>query len=137
MNEHESILYFQSLERMVASRESAVNDAKDQLKKAKDAFDTAVNELRLAIRRDDEQQELPFTDAQVLGEDRQLPENKSSDVPDGVLFENPIDGLPATSNTDESAQEALEPANSLALPDNVLTLPPRPEEEEEHPGEDE
>lgn len=96
MNNEETILFFKSLERNVRERENAVNSAKEILKKAKDAYDTAVNELCLAIRNDSDQMPIPFTDAIVLDESRQIPENKTG--------------------AEEFAEE----------PANVLTLPERP-----------
>lgn len=105
MNDMETLLYLKSLEKMVTDRERAVNEAKEELKKRKDAFDTAVNELRLAVRRDDEQEELPFTDAQVLGEDRQLPEH-----PEGPQAEEPTNVLalpPREENEEHPDDEEL------------------------------
>ena len=107
MDNKEMLLYLKSLERMVGDRERAMNAAKEELKKRKDAFDTAVNELRLAVRRDgDDQLDIPFSDHQVLGEDRQLPEH------------------PISPETE-------------AEPSNVLALPPRTDEDEPHPDDEE
>ena len=107
MTDTERILYFQSLERGCAEAEGEMERLKDLHAKAKKVYESRIEELRSAVRRDDDQIDIPFSDHQVIGEDRQIPENKTSDVPDGVLFENPIDGLPA----------AEEPANVLTLPE--------------------
>lgn len=82
MHDNEKLLWLRSLEVRVQDEEDDVNRAKDSLKVAKDAFDTAVNELRLAVRKPDEdeaQMTIPFSDAIILDESRQIPENKTTE----------------------------------------------------------
>lgn len=106
MTDIERILYYQSLERGIAEAELEMERLKDLHAKAKKVYESRIEELRSAIRRnEDEQQELPFTPHQVIGEDRQIPENKTSE--------------------EEFAEDD---------PPNVLTLPERPVDEDHDNG---
>lgn len=104
MTDIERILYFQSLERGIAEAEGEMERLKDLHAKAKKVYESRIEELRSAIRRnEDEQLDIPFTDHQVIGEDRQLPEHPAE------------------------TEEKEEPAN-------VLTLPERTEDEDHDNG---
>jgi hypothetical protein len=82
MNDTEKILYLRDKEKLVQVAEVQMNHAKDVHATAKKRFDSAVEELRSAIRRDSDQMELDMKaqdamvvhDAEVIGESHQLTE---------------------------------------------------------------
>jgi hypothetical protein len=111
MEAEEKVKYFKSLEIRCQSTEQAVNNAKEVLKSANKAYDTAVLELRSAIRRKDDD-ELPFAsrtpvdaDHEVIGEDRQLPEHpiELDTTPEATLPENPGDDEEDEEEQDDAA----------------------------------